>query len=80
MTSVWGESLNQAGAMLRSWTRSGSAGIPSMQKDTRTLSLNVLAFTGFSKSYDFHGSADRVLESQQSSGLTKRPEDDTDGY
>ncbi|KAM4054659.1 cytochrome p450 [Hirsutella rhossiliensis] len=60
MTFVWEESLKQAGAMLRSWTGDSAAvaGIPSVQKDTRTLSLNVLAATGFHKSYDFHGSAD----------------------
>ncbi|KND94617.1 Cytochrome P450 3A11 [Tolypocladium ophioglossoides CBS 100239] len=60
MMFVWDESLQQAGAMLRSWTGDSAvaAGIPSVQKDTRTLSLNVLAATGFSKSYDFHGSAD----------------------
>ncbi|KAI5928377.1 cytochrome P450 [Camillea tinctor] len=33
-------------------------GIPSVQKDTRTLSLNVLASTSFRKSYDFYGPAD----------------------
>ncbi|ROV97578.1 hypothetical protein VSDG_04593 [Cytospora chrysosperma] len=59
MHFVWDESLRQATAMLRSWTGTqAAAGIPSVQKDTRTLSLNVLAATGFRKSYDFHGSAD----------------------
>lgn len=59
MRFVWDESLRQATAMLRSWTGTqAAAGIPSVQKDTRTLSLNVLAATGFRKSYDLHGSAD----------------------
>lgn len=44
--------------MLRSWDRASSDGIPSMQKDTRTLSLNVLASIGLRKSYPFHGTAD----------------------
>ncbi|KAG8162982.1 hypothetical protein KVR01_007460 [Diaporthe batatas] len=45
-------------SMLHSWTRSSSAGIDSYQKDTRMLSLNVLAAVGFRKSYDFRGSAE----------------------
>ncbi|RYP77928.1 hypothetical protein DL769_003301 [Monosporascus sp. CRB-8-3] len=62
MKFVWDETLHQAKAMLRSWASAAEAGIPSMQKDTRTLSLNVLASTGFRKSYDFHGSADPVVD------------------
>lgn len=63
MKFVWEQSLSQAGAMLRSWTgpNAEEAGIPSVQKDTRTLSLNVLAATGFRKSYNFHGSADKPV-------------------
>ena len=61
MKFVWDESLHQAKAMLLSWTSVGRTGIPSMQKDTRTLSLNVLAATGFRKSYAFHGSADPTV-------------------
>ncbi|KAI1074872.1 cytochrome P450 [Whalleya microplaca] len=62
MKFVWDESLTQARAMLRSWTSAAEAGIPSTQRDTRTLSLNVLAATGFRKSYEFHGSADLVVD------------------
>ncbi|KAM7214819.1 Cytochrome P450 [Rhypophila decipiens] len=58
MSFVWEESVNQATAMMRSWDRASSDGIPSMQKDTRTLSLNVLASIGLRKSYPFHGTAD----------------------
>ncbi|ROW18393.1 hypothetical protein VPNG_00168 [Cytospora leucostoma] len=69
MRFVWGESLRQATAMLRSWTGATQrlAGIPSVQKDTRTLSLNVLAATGFRKSYDFHGSADPAAQDEAGS-------------
>ncbi|KAI1413651.1 cytochrome P450 [Hypoxylon sp. FL1857] len=62
MRFVWVESLRQAKGMLRSWTSTAETGIPSVQKDTRTLSLNVLASTGFRKSYDFHGSADVAVD------------------
>lgn len=64
MSFVWEESINQAIAMLRSWDRASSAGIPSMQKDTRTLSLNVLASIGLRKSYPFHGTADPTAPPQ----------------
>ncbi|KAI1081624.1 putative cytochrome P450 [Whalleya microplaca] len=56
MKFVWEESVRQAKGMLHYWTGASSAGIASYQKDTRTLSLNVLAATGFRKSYDFPGS------------------------
>lgn len=63
MHFVWDESLRQAVAMLRSWTDAAqvTSGIKSMQRDTRTLSLNVLAATGFRKSYDFQGSDDDLM-------------------
>ncbi|KAF2967255.1 hypothetical protein GQX73_g6347 [Xylaria multiplex] len=56
MEFVWNESLRQAGSMLRYWSLAGESGVPSMQRDTRTLSLNVLASAAFRKSYPFHGS------------------------
>ena len=58
MEFVWNESLDQARAMLRSWTPNGGSepGIPSVAKDTRTLSLNVLAAAGFRRSYNFRSS------------------------
>ena len=63
MGFVWGESLRQARGMVGSWVgasqRDGGM-IPSVQSDTRTLSLNILASTGFGKSYDFRGSADLI--------------------
>ena len=57
MKNVWNESLRQAREMLGYWSRcDDGAGIPSMARDTRTLSLNVLAETGFRRSYPFRGS------------------------
>ena len=56
MAFVWNESLKQASEMLQSWTGRTKDGIPSVAKDTRTLSLNVLAATGFKKSYSFRSS------------------------
>ncbi|KAJ0123287.1 hypothetical protein J7T55_011752 [Diaporthe amygdali] len=57
MKSVWGESLHQTKSMVLYWTGK-SAGIPSVQKDMRTLTLNVLAATTFNQPYEFHGSAE----------------------
>lgn len=64
MSFVWDESLRQAAAMLRSWSDQPTEGIRSVQKDTRTLSLNVLAATGFRKSYDFSGSAEHSSQDE----------------
>lgn len=64
MSFVWDESLRQAAAMLQSWNAQATDGIQSIQKDTRTLSLNVLAATGFRKSYDFRGSAETASEDE----------------
>ncbi|KAG8166372.1 hypothetical protein KVR01_002061 [Diaporthe batatas] len=69
MSFVWDESLRQAEAMLRSWCSplQSKDGVRSVQRDTRTLSLNVLAATGFRKTYDFRGSAD-VIAVQDEAG------------
>ena len=56
MKFVWNESLKQAREMLQSWIHSDESGILSVAKDTRTLSLNVLAATGFRRSYNFRSS------------------------
>lgn len=55
MKFVWRESLTQTKQMLASWTAAASLadGITSVSKDTRTLSLNVLAATGFCRSFRF---------------------------
>lgn len=55
MTFVWNESITQAREMLQSWTSEPKT--PSVAKDTRTLSLNVLAATGFRRSYKFRSSS-----------------------
>ena len=56
MKFVWDESLVQAKDMLKSWTE-GSQESTSFARDTRTLSLDVLAATGFRRSYAFRGSS-----------------------
>ncbi|CAH0038150.1 unnamed protein product [Clonostachys solani] len=62
MASVWTESRRQTLGMLASWTKFAGAGIPSYQRDTRTLSLNVLAAVGFGKPYDFRGSTEPSVD------------------
>jgi cytochrome P450 len=44
--------------MIQAWSSTSSAGIPSIAKDTRTLSLNVLAAIGFRRSFQFRSSDD----------------------
>ncbi|KAF2821233.1 cytochrome P450 [Ophiobolus disseminans] len=61
MKFVWDESLSQAEQMIRSWTLS-TTGIQSFSKDARTLSLNVLAATGFRRSFSFQSASDEVGE------------------
>ncbi|KAF4629650.1 hypothetical protein G7Y89_g8493 [Cudoniella acicularis] len=56
MKLVWDESLSQAKGMIASWTTDKGPLKSDFAKDTRSLSLNVLAATGFGKSYDFRGS------------------------
>ncbi|KAL8783454.1 MAG: hypothetical protein Q9195_009383 [Heterodermia aff. obscurata] len=65
MKFVWNETLKQSREMVSSWTGNDKSGILSVAKDTRTLSLNVLAATGFRRSYTFQSSSiskDRVDE------------------
>jgi cytochrome P450 len=50
MSFVWSESMQQAHDLVNCWLEDG---IRSCSKDTRTLSLNVLAATGFKKSFKF---------------------------
>lgn len=64
MSFVWDESLRQAEAMLRSWGGQTTDGIQSVQKDVWTLSLNVLAATGFRKSYNFRSSAEPASQDE----------------
>ncbi|KAJ5274063.1 hypothetical protein N7478_009188 [Penicillium angulare] len=53
MSYVWDQSVEQGRQMLDVWVGEGSSEITSVSKDTRTVSLNVLAATGFRKSYPF---------------------------
>ena len=62
MSFVWKESLKQTREMLESWSRSTASGILSVAKDTRTLSLNVLAATGFHRSYEFRSSGSKETD------------------
>jgi len=62
MNFVWKESLKQTREMLQSWMISAEAGISSVAKDTRTLSLNVLAATGFNQSFEFRSSSQKAID------------------
>lgn len=57
MSFVWNESLEQAKGLLKLWTNRITSEPPSFAKETRALSLNVLAATGFRRSYSFQGPA-----------------------
>ncbi|KAI3395406.1 hypothetical protein diail_1335 [Diaporthe ilicicola] len=57
MKFVWDESLRHANAMTTYWESRSKAGIPGMQEDLQTFTLNVLASAAFRESYDFRGSA-----------------------
>lgn len=51
MGYVWTESLRQTQQLIETWISSSSSGIRSVAKDTRALSLNVLAAIGFHRSF-----------------------------
>lgn len=53
MSFVWDESVEQTRQMIDIWASPDLDKISSVAKDTRTLSLNVLAAIGFRKSYPF---------------------------
>ncbi len=55
---VWSESLSQARDMFSLWIRPGATGTLGVARDTRMLSLDVLAATGFRRSYKFCGSSE----------------------
>ncbi|KAK6836565.1 hypothetical protein PG987_007060 [Apiospora arundinis] len=58
MKFVWSETLRQSQSMVSYWVGHSAKGIPDLQRDTRTVTLNVLASTAFREKYDFIGSAD----------------------
>ena len=64
MRGVWDEALKQTQEMRDFWVGEGEAGTTSVAKDTRTLSLNVLAATGFDKSYAFRGAGATAAASE----------------
>ncbi|KAJ4351427.1 uncharacterized protein N0V89_006769 [Didymosphaeria variabile] len=57
MKFVWQETLRQTCAMISYWCDQSAAGIPNVQRDARTVTMNVLASTVFRETYDFVGSA-----------------------
>lgn len=65
MCHVWDESLSQAEEMLQSWIRCAENGTLSVVKDTRTLSLNVLAATGFRRPSKFRSSSEPTSDEAQ---------------
>lgn len=52
---TWSEGLVQSRDMLNWWMSHGSAGLKSTAKDTRAMSLNILAYVGYKKHYPFDG-------------------------
>lgn len=60
MSFVWTESLRQTRYLMEYWETKEEQkdGISSMSKDTRTLSLNVMAACGFHRSFSFKSSQD----------------------
>lgn len=63
-TLVWTESISQAREMLVSWVKCGRTGTLGLAQDTRTLSLNVLAATGFRRSYKFYRATEATTPSK----------------
>lgn len=68
ITFVWSEALRQARAMSNAWLRP-TGGTRSIEKDTRSVSLNILAATGFRKSYEFNDSNSDVEEESYRAAL-----------
>jgi hypothetical protein len=62
MSFVWTESLRQTQYLIEYWAKEDGVkdGFSSMSKDTRTLSLNVMAACGFRRSFDFKSSSEEV--------------------
>ncbi|KAG8525756.1 uncharacterized protein KY384_000516 [Bacidia gigantensis] len=61
---VWAESLRQAGDMLQSWLSHDASGFTSTSDDIRTLALDVLAYTGFQKSYAWRSKKEAAIVDQ----------------
>ncbi|KAF2279506.1 cytochrome P450 [Westerdykella ornata] len=59
MRNVWEESIRQVRQMIDIWINDG---VSSVERDTRTLSLNVLAAIGFRQSFDFRSTSEESME------------------
>lgn len=73
MKFVWDEGIRQSEAMGHSWRTASTASseIPSVRKDVRTISLNVLSATGFRKSYSFKASHETTIHADDETGYRK---------
>jgi hypothetical protein len=62
MSFVWTESLRQTQYLLEYWAKekSDKDGFSTVSKDTRVLSLNVMAACGFRRSFDFKSSSEAI--------------------
>lgn len=69
MKFVWKESTKQARQMTATWA---SRDISSVAEDTRTVSLNVLAATGFRKSFNFQAKTIETATTDVQTSLTYR--------
>ncbi|OOG00095.1 hypothetical protein ASPCADRAFT_161615 [Aspergillus carbonarius ITEM 5010] len=67
MSFVWDEGVDQTRQMLDVWTAPDVDQISGIAEDTRTLSLNVLAATGFRRSYSFSSANDPLHRNESSS-------------
>ncbi|KAE8130900.1 cytochrome P450 [Aspergillus pseudotamarii] len=68
MSFVWDESVEQSRQMLDIWASPDLEKISSVARDTRTLSLNVLAAIGFRKSYPFQSAGESCYRTEGDSG------------
>ncbi|OJJ97552.1 hypothetical protein ASPACDRAFT_32477 [Aspergillus aculeatus ATCC 16872] len=75
MSFVWDESVEQTRQMLEAWDGAAEGRIASVAKDTRTLSLNVLAATGFRKSFPFQSANDHGVGQESYSPPSKEDAD-----
>ncbi|KAE8362771.1 cytochrome P450 [Aspergillus caelatus] len=64
MSFVWDESVEQSRQMLDIWASPDLDKISSVARDTRTLSLNVLAAIGFRKSYPFQSASESCYRAE----------------
>lgn len=68
MSFVWDQSIEQTRQMLDIWASPDLEKISSVARDTRTLSLNVLAAIGFRKSYPFQSVSENCYREDGDTG------------